>query len=56
MRLHDGCIILNAAVEYDEDLDDGETLGGLGYDKILDVKDTTDVGRVTMYPSVLCHK
>lgn len=51
VRSHDHEIILNAGIEYDEDLEDEKALEGLGHDKILNTRDTTKVGRAVMFPS-----
>ena len=49
-RVHDGETILEAGVEYGEELDDGAALAGLGYDKVRSIRDTDEVGRAGMWP------
>jgi len=51
-RIHDNEIIMGADVEYDEELDEGKVLEGLGYDKIVNTWDTTKVGHAGMYPKL----
>ena len=49
-RVHDRDIVMSAGVEYDEDHDEGRALEGLGYNEIVSVDDTTEVGHAGMYP------
>ena len=49
-RIHDREIIMGAGVEYDENHEDGKTLEGLGYDEIVSINDTHEVGRAGIYP------
>ncbi|MCE2475194.1 MAG: FAD-binding protein [Alphaproteobacteria bacterium] len=51
MRAHDRQIVLRAAAEYDDDLDHGKMLSGLGYDSMAIVWDTADVGHAGMFPT-----
>ncbi len=48
-RFHDSEIIMDAGVEYDREHDDGTVLEGLGYEEIVSIRDTAEVGRAGMY-------
>ncbi len=50
VRIHAREIILMAGTEHDQEYDDGEVLEGLGYDKIVSIKDTAEVARSVIYP------
>jgi len=49
-RLHTGKIIMAAGIEYDDDVDDGDALRGLGHDDVTS-NDAVDVGRAGIYPA-----
>ncbi len=49
-QIHEREIVLTAGAEYDEDIDDGKVLDGLGHDRIGRIKDTADVARAGMFP------
>ena len=49
-RIHDRDIVMSAGVEYEEDHDEAGALEGLGYEEIVSLNDTADVGRAGMYP------
>ncbi len=48
-RVHDHEIIMGAGVEYDSELDSAKVLDGLGYDEVVNTRDTARVGRAGMY-------
>ena len=48
---HDRQIILRAGVEYDDAIDHGRMVDGLGCDSMAIVWDTSDVGHATLYPA-----
>ena len=50
MRTHDRQIFLRAGAEYDDDIDNGQMVEGLGYDTMAIVWETTVVGDVNMFP------
>ena len=43
-------IVLSAGVEYEEECDDAQVLGGLGHDRFAIVIDTAEVGHAVMFP------
>ena len=50
IRIHDRKIVLDAGIEYDDTLDDGSAVAGLGYEEIAAIRDTGEVGYAGMYP------
>lgn len=50
-RLHTAKAILAAGMEYDDDVDDGAALEGLGHDEVVSTHDTADVGQAGVYPA-----
>ena len=49
VRVHDRQIILRAGAEYDDAIDNGRMVEGLGYDSMAIVYETTDVGHAGMF-------
>ncbi len=49
-RVHDGDIVMSVGIEFDENLEDGAALDGLGYDEIVSARNSADVGRAGLYP------
>ena len=49
IRAHDRQILLRAGAEYDDGIDSGRMLEGLGYDTMAIVYETTDVGHAGMF-------
>lgn len=50
IRIHDRQIVLDAGFEYDEVFDDSAVLAGLGYEEVLTIRETGEVGYAGMYP------
>ena len=51
LRHRENLIVLLAAIEYDEEFDDGRVLDALGHDEHVYTRNTASVGRAGMYPS-----